>query len=233
MIFRQAAGVQNPKVGRVAQKERTRSDLLRAARDMRAEGKVPTVSDVADAAKISRTTAYRYFPTQELLLAEASAEPLIDAVRQAIAAVANENDVVRRVDAVFAKLVPLMLQHEPELRTLAKIALERSLEETHERNIPLLSARWIAAWDGVLEPLRREVTPKNYALMVRSLGTLLSVETLNVIRDACDLDEESTIRAIRSAARAMIEGFLSTTPRRKHHEVRALPTLRNRFRRKH
>jgi AcrR family transcriptional regulator len=163
---------------------------------------------VADATGISRTTAYRYFPTQETLLAEATADPLIDAVAEAIARVRNETDVMKRVDAVFEVLAPLLLQREPELRALLKISLENSLAEAHERHIPLLSGRWIVAWDSILEPLRRQVPLKTYALMVRTLGTLLSVETLNVLRDACDLDDQATISALRSAAQAMVSGFL-------------------------
>lgn len=209
MIFRQVgtrAGTTNG--GRVAQKQRTRMQLLQAARDFRASGRVPTVADVADATGISRTTAYRYFPTQETLLAEATADPLIDAVEESIARVRDEADVLKRVDAVFTSLAPLLLQHEPELRTLLKISLENSLGEAHRRHIPLLSGRWIVAWDNILAPLRREVPLKTYAVMVRSLGTLLSVETLNVLRDACDLDERATINALRSAAQAMVSGFL-------------------------
>lgn len=231
MIFRQAAGPP-PEKGRVAQKHRTRLELLRAARTLRARGRVPSVSDVADAAGISRTTAYRYFPTQETLLAEAIAEPLIDSVTETLAAVAGESDVVERVDAVFAKLAPMMIRHEPELRALLKIALERSLEEIHERQIPLLSARWIVAWDGILEPLRRKVAPKTYAIMVRTLGTLLSVETINVLRDACDRDERATATAIRFAARALVRGFLCDVQKGDIHEIRALPAVRNRVRRK-
>lgn len=216
MIFRQAvqeAGAQQG--GRVAQKQRTRQELLRSARELRTAGKVPSVADVADAASISRTTAYRYFPTQELLLAEAVADPLIDAMRAAIAKADAYADVVDRVDAVFAELAPLMIQHEPELRTMLKIALERSLEEAHERHIPLLSAPWVVAWDRILDPLRRKVTPAKYAVMVRSLGTLLSVETLNVLRDACDLDENATTNAVRAAGRAMVRGFLLDIPEEK------------------
>lgn len=212
MIFRQAAPGAVQPGGRVAQKQRTRHELLRAARDLRAAGKVPSVADVADAASISRTTAYRYFPTQEMLLAEAVADPLIDGMREAIAKADSQTDVVARVDAVFAELVPLLIRHEPELRTMLKIALERSLEETHERHIPLLSAPWIVAWDRVLEPLRRKVPPAKYAVMVRSLGTLLSVETLNVLFDACDLDEAAVAAAVRAAARAMVRGFLFDIP---------------------
>jgi hypothetical protein len=149
------------------------------------------------------------------LLAEATADPLIDAVKDAIARVSDESDVIKRVDAVFSELAPLLLMQEPELRTLLKISLENSLEEAHRRHIPLLSGHWVRTWDGILEPLRRKVPPKTYALMVRALGTLLSVETLNVLSDACDLDEEATTQAIRSAARAMVRGFLLDLDTRK------------------
>jgi AcrR family transcriptional regulator len=216
MIFRQAATPRAENGGRIAQKQRTRMQLLHAARDLRAAGRVPSVADVADATGISRTTAYRYFPTQEMLLAEATADPLIDAVAEAIARVRDEADVTKRVDSVFAALAPLQLQHEPELRTLLKISLENSLGEAHSRHMPLLSGRWIIAWDGILEPLRREVPPKTYAVMVRSLGTLLSVETLNVLRDACDLDERATINSLRSAAQALVAGFLQQIRKRKN-----------------
>ncbi len=89
------------------------------------------------------------------------------------------------------------------------------MEEAHERHIPLLSAAWIVAWDPILQPLRQEVSSATYAAMVRSLGTLLSVETLNVMGDACDLDEDATADAVRAAARAMVRGFLLDLPKEK------------------
>src|SRR3954467_8410969 len=60
----------SPAPGRVSQKNRTRAALVAAAREMVEAGNQPTVSDAAEAAGISRATAYRYFPAQELLLAE-------------------------------------------------------------------------------------------------------------------------------------------------------------------
>ena len=55
---------------RLAQKLRTRAALLDAARSLVADGIEPTIAEVADAAMVSRATAYRYFPTQEALLVE-------------------------------------------------------------------------------------------------------------------------------------------------------------------
>src|SRR5689334_13134705 len=60
--------------GRTAQKQRTRAALVAAARDLIAEGLAPSVEATADAASISRTTAYRYFPNQRALVAAAYPE---------------------------------------------------------------------------------------------------------------------------------------------------------------
>ena len=60
--------------GRSAQKARTRDALIAAARDLVAAGVTPTVEEAAEAASISRTTAYRYFPSQRALLLAAHPE---------------------------------------------------------------------------------------------------------------------------------------------------------------
>src|SRR5580765_7558891 len=65
---------------RVRQTQRTRRALVAAADEIFAEGRVPTVADVAERADVARATAYRYFPTQEALLLETTffgdSEPL-------------------------------------------------------------------------------------------------------------------------------------------------------------
>jgi AcrR family transcriptional regulator len=56
--------------GRREQKSRTRLALVDATRRLLERGVTPRVEDSAAEAGISRTTAYRYFPTQrDLLLA--------------------------------------------------------------------------------------------------------------------------------------------------------------------
>src|SRR5258708_40210062 len=60
--------------GRTEQKQRTRTALVAAARQLVASGLAPTVELAAAAAGISRTAAYRYFPNQRALLAAAHPE---------------------------------------------------------------------------------------------------------------------------------------------------------------
>ncbi|MET0826166.1 MAG: TetR family transcriptional regulator, partial [Acidimicrobiales bacterium] len=60
--------------GRTGQKQRTRDALVTAARGLVADGRTPTVEETAEAAGISRTTAYRYFSNQRSLLVAAHPE---------------------------------------------------------------------------------------------------------------------------------------------------------------
>ena len=53
---------------RVNQKQRTRAELLRAARELAEKGGQPGVAEAADHAGISRATAYRYFSNADDML---------------------------------------------------------------------------------------------------------------------------------------------------------------------
>src|SRR5579872_4176513 len=88
---------------RVGQKNRTRKALLAAADALIRNGKPPTVTDVAEAAGISRATAYRYFPTQEMLWAEVAlfsvGGPLFPATSDGMPVPEAVGQLVRRVGA--------------------------------------------------------------------------------------------------------------------------------------
>ena len=65
--------------GRSLQKQRTRDALVAAARELVAAGETPTIEDAAEAAPISRTSAYRYFGSQAEPLAAAHPEAAVAA----------------------------------------------------------------------------------------------------------------------------------------------------------
>ena len=64
--------------------------------DLVASGVTPTVEAVAEAASISRATAYRYFPDLASLLREAMADQL-PGPAEALAPVADSTDPVERI----------------------------------------------------------------------------------------------------------------------------------------
>src|SRR5215831_12539868 len=87
--------------GRESQKNRTRKALITAAGELMRAGWRPTVTDVAESAGISRATAYRYFPTQEMLLAEVAlfevGGPLSPAASESMSAPDAVAQLVRRI----------------------------------------------------------------------------------------------------------------------------------------
>src|SRR5688500_16407209 len=97
---------------RVHQKERTRTALVDAARELIAEGRSPTVEDAAEAAGISRTTAYRYFKNQAELLGEAYPYTQAKTLLPANA----PSDVGARVDAVVREVTKILLEAETQQR---------------------------------------------------------------------------------------------------------------------
>ena len=53
-----------------------RKIMLHAAMRLMQDGLVPSITDVAEEAQVSRATAYRYFPTQSALIQAAVDEAL-------------------------------------------------------------------------------------------------------------------------------------------------------------
>jgi AcrR family transcriptional regulator len=78
------------RTGRVHQKQRTRDALVAAGRALVADGVTPTVEMAAERARISRTSAYRYFPSQAALLAAAHPEITTVSLRRRLASEAKE-----------------------------------------------------------------------------------------------------------------------------------------------
>lgn len=58
--------------GRPSQRRRTGEDLLEAASRLMRQGRKPSLEEVAEAALVSRATEYRYFPSIDALLLEAT-----------------------------------------------------------------------------------------------------------------------------------------------------------------
>src|SRR5215212_3697876 len=98
--------------GRTGQKRRTRAALIQAARELLSEGVTPAVEQAADAAGVSRTTAYRYFPNQRALIV--ATFPEVGAA--SLLPDAPPEDPAARLDVVVDALTRQLVEHEPELR---------------------------------------------------------------------------------------------------------------------
>lgn len=188
---------------RVAQKLRTRRALLAAAAELVAEGRTPTVAEAADAATISRATAYRYFPSQEALLAEAPL--LIDApsVRSVFGHDAAPTDAEDRVALVHNVLYEHIREREAQFRLFLRNTLLRSADPERS-DVPLRPAFRLELLDAALEPLERELDADQLERLKTALAILIGTEAFIALRDVARLDYEEARATGEWAVRQMV-----------------------------
>ena len=190
--------------GRIQQKQRTRNEIIAAARDLLARGASVTVESAALAASISRTTAYRYFPTQKALLI--AAHPEIEA-STLLPPHIGEDPEERLVAAVTA-FCDLIVDTEPQLRTMLRLSLE---PESSPRELPLRKGRAIAWFEEVLSPLRSQLGDEQVRRIAIAIRGVVGIESLIWLTDIAGLTRaEATQQMLWSAVailrRALAEG---------------------------
>jgi AcrR family transcriptional regulator len=197
---------------RVAQKLRTRQALLAAARELAAEGRAPTVAEAADAAMVSRATAYRYFPSQEALLVELPLELAAPTVESLFAAKDAPQDPEDRAGLVHNALYDTARDNEAQFRIFLRNSLLRALNGGAD---PFRGARRSALLDAALEPLASELPGEEIARLKTSLSMLVGIESLIVLRDVLRLEHQQARAAGEWAVRQMVRSArCSTTHRR-------------------
>ena len=167
--------------GRVQQKQRTRQQILTAAAALISSGSRPTVTEAADAAEVSRRTAYRYFPSQEKLLTEATLNGVRPAIEEAMAA-APTGDSIEDIEARLVMLVQtvqkLTLRNEALLRTMIHATV---LEKT--RGAPKRGTRRIEWIELAVGGLQRRLKPAAYERLLTGLALCIGTEAFLVFRD--------------------------------------------------
>ncbi|MFT8243870.1 TetR/AcrR family transcriptional regulator [Roseomonas sp. BN140053] len=187
--------------GRDRQRQRTRRDLLAAARELVAEGRQPTVQEVADHAGISRATAYRYFSTPELLVQEA----LLDAVAGeldrfgAAGPPRGPEEVPAALDALVERVMGFVLRQEGLFRAYLAQAVTPMGGAVQPRGGRRVD--WIRE---VLAPLRGIVPEPALEELVSALCLLTGIETVVVLRDVRGLGDAAIVETVRRIARALL-----------------------------
>lgn len=194
--------------GRHRQRLRTRRDLLATAGRLIESGRLPTVAEVADAAAVSRRTAYRYFPTQAKLFAEAALEGLRPAMERAIAGApqgGGSGDPGSRVEALVTAMQRLAIDNEHLLRTMIYL----TVLEPASAGMPRRGVRRVDWIESSLQPLRERLSDATYQRLVSALAVCAGIEALLVLRDIRGLGTQQAIEASRWMARAMVRQALA------------------------
>jgi len=198
---------------RANQKERTRTALVDAATAMLRRGTPPTVAEAAEEAKVSRATAYRYFPTQEALLLEiTSLTPLVAPVEDALARLTSD-DVEERLLVVLDTLNPIALSDEIAMRTALRLYQDIWLAN-HGSNdaAPVREGRRMRWLERVLEPVRADLTDQQWNRLRYALALTMNIDAIAIMKDVCRIeDDDETLEVLRWAARALLRAGLDDT----------------------
>jgi AcrR family transcriptional regulator len=201
-----------PHHGRDKQKRRTRAAILTAARALIQQGTIPSVADAADAADVSRRTAYRYFPTQEQLLTEVQLERERPIFERVFAAPELAHDVEARLDALVRTIYAELQLTEPLMRAMIRLTVDGSRDEraaATEAEQPRRGYRRIDWIELALEPLRRQVDESSFERLVSGIALCIGIEALLVLRDLRGLDHAAAEEVSRWAARALLQASLA------------------------
>ncbi|MCU7724210.1 TetR/AcrR family transcriptional regulator [Actinoplanes sp. KI2] len=190
--------------GRRDQKARTREALVAATRRLLADGVNPTVEQAAAEARISRTTAYRYFPSQRSLLL--AAHPEISQ-RSLLPADAPADDVPARLDQVLRAFARVNLDWEPQLRTSLRLSLEPGAGEPGAEQPVLRQGRAIDWIEDALDPLREshpEVDVRRLAIAIRATT---GIESLIWLTDIAGLSRADAVELMRKSGQALLAAY--------------------------
>lgn len=188
--------------GRTSQKARTRRDLLEVGARLVSEGARPTVEEVAEAAGISRRTAYRYFRSQEHLLADIALEGLRPKMSQLVESAAKPRDAEDRVLTLLSALHEGNQKYEPQLRAI--LAASLSDEGTDSSTDPVRGGRRVDWIQQAVAPLSEQLPKRTHETLVSALTVIAGYDAFRLLRQMRQLSNDEIERVVRWMARALI-----------------------------
>ncbi|CAN7624964.1 TetR/AcrR family transcriptional regulator [Mesorhizobium sp. LjNodule214] len=213
-VSRQQAAMNDDAEQRVNQatergaRARTRRLMLETATRLMQAGATPSVSEVAEAAEVSRATAYRYFPSQAALV-----QAVVD---QGLGPIltwhSTSADPERRVAELFGAAMPRIEAFEATF----KAALKLSLEQWAQRQAGTLGGEpqftrghRVELLKDAIAPLKGQLPPREFRRLAQALSLIFGVEMLIVLKDIWGLDSRKMMSVAQWAAGALVRAAVA------------------------
>jgi AcrR family transcriptional regulator len=194
---------------RANQKARTREAIVAAANELHRDGITPTVEEAAKRARVSRATAYRYFPTKDALRIElAEIAPSLAPLESTLKRL-QTNDVEQRLLGVLDAFDRVVLEKEEHYRTAARVFQDTWLRAHRKgEQAPIVREgrrmRWL---DEILAPL--DGLPAEHKERLKAaLSLTLGIDPIIIMKDVCRLGDEEALAILRWVARALLRAGL-------------------------
>lgn len=187
---------------RQAQKTRTRKALLAAARSLLSEKATLTIPAVAEAAGISRATAYRYFSDSSVLAAEAGLDVSTKSYEDIVRDCTDTQERVRQVALFF---LDQAIEHEAEFRMF----LSRWLESWRlQGGAPTRGGRRVAMFRTALEGERERIGDPAFERLVHELTVATGTEAMIALLDVAGTDRETARATVAHMAEVLVKDAL-------------------------
>lgn len=176
-------------------------------------GHIPSVAEVAVRSKVSRATAYRYFPSRSALITA-----VIDNSLGPVRALSSDNpDGRSRVRELFEMTFPRFKEFEAPLRAAAQLSLEQwALEKAGLlEEVPYRRGHRIRILQHALAPLSGTLSPALMRRLHHALSIVYGIEPYIVLKDIWGLKDREVERIAMWMAEALIEHALREAPERR------------------
>ncbi|MCV0395221.1 MAG: TetR family transcriptional regulator [Rhizobiaceae bacterium] len=173
-----AVDIELPDIPERGPRARTYRLMMETASRLMQEGEVPSVTAVAEAAQVSRATAYRYFPTQAALVTAVVDEalgPILDWR-------SDETDVEARVADLFETALPRIAAYEATFRAALRLSLDSAADADGAVGRFRRGHR-VELLGSALAPLRAELGDEVCDRLARALSLVFGVEAFVVLKD--------------------------------------------------
>ncbi|WP_109419512.1 TetR/AcrR family transcriptional regulator [Proteus terrae] len=185
-------------------RKRTHQLLVTTALGLFEQGMLPTVSELAAHAGVSRATAYRYFPTQSDLISatvDASLAPIIAWTPT------PEDNTQQRITELLNLAYPQMFKHEGALRGALQVSLQQWAKE--RQSSEYAEKRFIRGHRKdillkVIEPLKSRYPEEMWDKVIKSFSLIYGSEVFLVMKDIWKMDDQQVIDMTQWMAKAIL-----------------------------
>ena len=185
---------------RANQRLRTRKDLLEAAARLTRDGRSPSFEEIAEAALVSRATAYRYFPGLDALLLEAALH-METPTPEGLFGDDRSTDALARIERLDSALSAMVAANEAPLRAMLAQTVQRAGDPDapvrQNRRSPLIAAALATS----VPPFR----PAELDTLSKALAVVMGIEAVVAFKDVLQLGDDEAARVRRWMIQALVE----------------------------
>tara|TARA_B100000497_G_scaffold127338_1_gene168783 strand:- start:2751 stop:3353 length:603 start_codon:yes stop_codon:yes gene_type:complete len=188
--------------GRVKQKLQTRSEILKATRALMKKKQKISMDDIAEKAKISRATLYRYYSNIDILVTEASLHIQFKSPDQ-LSEEVNEMPLLHRIHHIQKHYNTLSQKNEIVFRRYISAVLKESIISKKQ----LRGARRIESLKKALRPFKGEYDNDTYNKLISISSVLMGIDPLITCKDVCNLNNEESNTILEWGIEMILKGI--------------------------